>query len=104
MKDLGLHVIQGYGFPILAFDADGDGIDEIYLPTIPRLHPLALNDYVLGVWIRSPAAPEHIPWPLVDAGVRPVDGQTCQYFLAGGMTPKGSVLVLINGSDGNLRF
>lgn len=48
-RDLGRSVVPGVWFmPVISFDLDGDGIDEIYyVGNKNKKHALAINDYVL---------------------------------------------------------
>lgn len=104
-RDLGPSVVPGIWFcPVLAFDLDGDGCDEIwYVNNTDLQHPLAIRHYVLerldpftgqstGQW----------PWP------HPDYSQSLSHlfrnFIVGGYAHGEPVLVTAQGTYGPMAF
>lgn len=105
-RDLGPSVVPGMWFcPVLAFDLDGDGVDEIYFAnnTNPQ-HPLAVNDYCLQqVDAHSGADFAALPWPKDNRG-RVALPHAFRYFLLGGQVNGQPVLVMANGTYGDMQL
>jgi hypothetical protein len=104
-RDLGPGVVPGMWFcPLLPFDLDGDGNDEIYfVGNTDAQHPLALTKYILQRL--DPATGETTgqwSWPSHLIG-QPL-GEAFRHFLIGGYVAGEPVLVTAQGTYGDMHF
>jgi hypothetical protein len=106
-KDLGGGIVPGLWFcPVLAFDLDNDGIDEIwYVGNTDPSHPLGVSNYTLeclnskdGSFIRR------IPWPHVKDGYRQSLGEQFRNFIVGGYVKGNPRLITAQGTYGDMFF
>jgi len=98
-RDLGRAVVPGMWFcPLLPFDLDGDGVDEIYfVNNTDARHPLGISHYVLErIDARTGATTGQWPWPAHNRG----QDLSAQFrnFLAGGYAQGEPVLVSAQGT------
>jgi hypothetical protein len=104
-RDLGPGVVPGIWFcPVLAFDLDGDGCEEIwYVGNTDPSHPLALSHYVLQRLDPLTGKPSgQWAWP------RPDYSQNLSHlfrnFIVGGYAHGEPVLVTVQGTYGPMSF
>lgn len=103
-RDLGKGVVPGMWFcPVLAFDLDGDGVDEIYfVNNRDAAHPLALRHYCLEkVDVRTGSCAGQRDWP-IDNGYDLALGKAFRYFIVGGHVGGEPVLVMATGTYARL--
>jgi hypothetical protein len=93
-RDLGPGVVPGMWFcPIMPFDLDGDGVDEIfYVGNSDPKHPLGVSHYVLErLDARTGESTGRWPWPAYSAPQQL--SATFRNFLAAGHAGDEPVLV-----------
>lgn len=103
-RDLGPGVVPGIWFcPVLAFDLDGDGVDEIYYVDNENVdHPLGVSGYRLtALDSRSGKPTGHWPWPN-KGGLQRSLSHTFRNFLLGGKVEDQPVLVTAQGTYGDM--
>lgn len=104
-RDLGSGVVPGMWFvPVLPFDLDGDGVDEIWFVnnTDPK-HPLGVNKYVLErVDAATGCTTGQWPWPC-KGGDQPLS-HLFRNFIIGGYVHGKPVLVTAQGTYGDMFF
>jgi hypothetical protein len=101
--DLGKGVVPGVWFcPVLAFDLDGDGVDEIWFVNNVNVdHPLGLGGYCLErVDGRNGRTTGQWPWP--HHGARQSLSHTFRNFIVGGHVRGEPVLVTAQGTYGDM--
>ncbi len=104
-RDLGRGTVPGMWFcPVLPFDLDGDGVDEIYLVENPQAaHPLGLSHYRLTrLDARTGEVTGHIPWPQPSS--HQALSHVFRFFLVGGHVQNQPVLVSAQGTYGPTHF
>ena len=104
-RDLGKAVVPGIWFcPILPFDLDGDGVDEIYFPDqTNKQHPLSLTGFRLRRLDAKTGEPSgEFPW------FEPMPGQdmgkSYRHFIFAGYVKGEPVLVKAEGTYGTMRL
>ncbi len=104
-RDLGRGTVPGMWFaPVLPFDLDGDGVDEVYLVDNPEAsHPLGPSHYrLMQLDVATGEAVATRPWP------KPEYNQslshTFRFFLMGGHSDGEPVLVSAQGTYGPMKF
>jgi len=105
-RDLGRSVVPGMWFcPVLAFDLDGDGVDELWLVNNhDPLHPLALRHYHLErLDPRDGRSTGSWPWP-VDGAYGESASSAFRFFLVGGHAHGSPVLVAARGTYGAMEL
>lgn len=106
-RDLGKGVIPGVWFcPVLAFDLDGDGIDEIWFVNNENAdHPLGTASYTLcGLNGLTGEKTAEIPWPKT-AECRSMQlSQQFRNFIVGGYANGRPVLTAAQGTYGDMFF
>ena len=103
-RDLGTGVVPGIWFcPVLAFDLDDDGVDEIYYVDNENVdHPLGLSGYRLPALDSRTGQPTgHWPWPN-QGGLQRSLSHTFRNFLLGGKVEDQPVLVTAQGTYGDM--
>jgi hypothetical protein len=104
---LGEGIIPGVWFcPILAFDLDSDGTDEIwYVGNTDPSHPLGSSSYTLeclsgkdGSFIRR------IPWPRTEEGKHQNLSMQFRNFIVGGYVKGKPRLITAQGTYGDMYF
>ncbi|MFP4223340.1 MAG: hypothetical protein ACOCTI_00540 [Phycisphaeraceae bacterium] len=101
-KDLGPGVVPGMWFcPFLAWDLDGDGVDEIYfVNNTDAEHPLRLTRYVLErLDARTGETTGQWPWP--SEGDQRLS-HVFRNFIVAGRGKAGDVLVTAQGTYGDM--
>jgi len=102
-RDLGPAVVPGMWFcPVLPFDLDGDGVDEIWFVnnTDPE-HPLGVSHYRLErLDARTGETTGQWPWPS-RGGSQPLS-HTFRNFIVGGRARDEPVLVTAQGTYGDM--
>ena len=104
-RDLGPGVVPGGWFcPVLAFDLDGDGVDEIwYVSNLDPEHPLGLSHYRLErLDARTGETTGQWPWPHLGGPQSP--SHTFRNFIVGGHVHDEPVLVSAQGTYGDMFF
>lgn len=102
-RDLGPGVVPGMWFcPILAFDLDSDGTDEVwFVNNLNAQHPLGLSGYHLErLDARTGETTGRWPWP--DRGVGQSLSSTFRNFIRGGRVHGRPVLVTAQGTYGDM--
>jgi hypothetical protein len=105
-RDLGPGVVPGMWFlPLLAFDLDGDGVDELwFVNNTNTQHPLGLSGYVLErVDPRTGETTGQWPWPRKMAYDQALSHQF-RHFLIGGRAGDDPVLVTAQGTYGDMHL
>jgi hypothetical protein len=105
-RDLGRSVVPGMWFcPVLPFDLDGDGDDEIFfVNNADHDHPLSLSHYQLEqLDPRTGQTVRHMPWPVDDRYALKLS-HAYRYFLVGGHVRGEPVLVMANGTYGAMHL
>lgn len=107
-KDLGKGVIPGVWFcPVLAFDLDGDGVDEIwFVNNKNEVHPLGTASYTLtGLDALSGKEIMEIPWPHTEDFKRSAClSHQFRNFIIGGYVHGEPMLVAAQGTYGDMYF
>jgi len=104
-RDLGRGVVPGVWFcPVLPFDLDGDGVDEIWVVNnLDPRHPLGLSSYRLErIDARTGKATGQWPWPSLGRG-QDISHQF-RNFIVGGRVGRQPVLVTAQGTYGDTFF
>jgi len=104
-RDLGRGVVPGIWFcPLLPFDLDGDGADEIwFVNNLDARHPLGLSSYRLErVDARTGETTGQWPWPSLGRG-QDLSHQF-RNFIVGGRVGRQPVLVTAQGTYGDMFF
>ena len=104
-RDLGRAVVPGLWFcPVLPFDLDGDGVDEIwFVNNTNTQHPLGVSGYVLErLDARTGQTTGQWPWPAPDYNQSL--SSTFRNFIVGGHVHDEPVLVTVQGTYGNMSF
>ena len=104
-RDLGPGVVPGVWFcPVLPFDLDGDGADEIWFVDNANLeHPLGLSGYHLArLDAQSGEVTGRWPWPPVDRDQ--ALSHVFRNFIAGGHVRGEPVLVTAQGTYGDMAL
>lgn len=102
-RDLGRGVVPGMWFcPVLPFDLDGDGVEEIWVVGNPAAdHPLGLSHYRLErLDARTGEMTGQWPWP--HHGREESLSHTFRNFLVGGYVRDEPVLVTAQGTYGDM--
>ena len=102
-RDLGRGVVPGMWFcPVLPFDLDGDGVDEIwFVNNVDPDHPLGVSHYCLErVDARTGKTTGQWPWP--DLGGQQTLSATFRNFALGGRVRGEPVLVTAQGTYGSM--
>ncbi len=102
-RDLGKGVVPGMWFcPVLPFDLDGDGVDEIwYVNNVNVKHPLGLSGYRLErIDALSGQTTGQWQWP--NYGGRQVISHAYRNFIMGGYVKGQPVLVCAQGTYGDM--
>jgi len=102
-KDLGMGIITGDWFcPVLSFDIDGDGDDEIFFMDNNRPKtPLSIDRSLVG--LRAKDGKEFLRFPVKITLSTP--SETYRFVLMGGKNKKGQpVLIVQNGTYGFMDF
>jgi hypothetical protein len=103
-RDLGPGVVPGIWFcPVLAFDLDGDGADEVwFVDNVNLQHPLGLSGYRLArLDVRRGEMTGQWPWPN-HAGNTQTLSHTYRNYIAGGHVRGEPVLVTAQGTYGDM--
>src|SRR5688500_7964475 len=101
-KDLGRGVVPGLWFcPFLAFDLDGDGVDELwYVDNVNVDHPLGASGYRLArLDARSGERTGEWQWPNQGSNAQSLS-HLFRNFLVGGLAGCEPVLVTAQGTYG----
>ncbi len=104
-RDLGPGVVPGVWFcPVLPFDLDGDGCDEIwFVDNVNVEHALGLSGYHLAcLEARSGEVTGRWPWPPVDRNQ--ALSHVFRNFLVGGHVRGEGVLVTAQGTYGDMAL
>jgi hypothetical protein len=104
-RDLGRGVVPGVWFcPVLPFDLDGDGIDEIWYVDNDNVdHALGLSGYRLArLDARTGEVTGRWPWPLVDRSQ--ALSHVFRNFIVGGHVRGEPVLVTAQGTYGDMAL
>jgi len=104
-KDLGRGVVPGTWFcPVLAFDLDGDDVDEVwFVGNEDPEHPLGLSHYRLErLDARTGETTGRWPWPNLGGPQSP--SHTFRNFIVGGHVHGEPVLVTAQGTYGDMFF
>lgn len=104
-RDLGPGVVPGAWFcPVLAFDLDGDGADEVwFVNNLDPEHPLGLSHYRLErLDVRDGRTTGQWRWP--DLGGAQSLSHTFRNFIVGGRARGEPVLVTCQGTYGPMFF
>jgi hypothetical protein len=104
-RDLGRSVVPGVWFcPLLPFDLDGDGIDEIwYVDNVNVDHALGLSGYRLArLDARTGEVTGRWPWPPVDRDQ--ALSHVFRNFIVGGHVRGEPVLVTAQGTYGDMAL
>jgi hypothetical protein len=104
-RDLGKAVVPGVWFcPVLAFDLDGDGTDEIwYVNNVDPNHPLGLSSYRLErLDAHTGSTTGRWPWP--SPGTRGSLSHTFRNFIFGGHAQGEPVFVTAQGTYGDMHL
>jgi len=104
-RDLGKAVVPGGWFcPVLPFDLDGDGVDEIwFVNNLDPDHPLGVSSYRLErVDARNGETTGQWPWPSLGRGQSL--SHTFRNFVVGGNVTGEPVLVTAQGTYGDMFF
>jgi len=102
-RDLGRGVVPGVWFcPVLAFDLDGDGVDEVwFVGNTDPSHPLGLSNYRLErIDARNGETTGEWQWP--NHGGRQTLSHTFRNFIVGGHVRGEPVLVTAQGTYGDM--
>jgi len=104
-RDLGPGVVPGVWFcPVLPFDLDGDGVDEIwYVDNVNIDHALGLSGYRLArLDARSGEVTGRWPWPPVDRNQ--ALSHVFRNFVVGGHVRGEPVLITAQGTYGDMAL
>ena len=104
-RDLGPGVVPGVWFcPVLPFDLDGDGTDEIwYVDNVNVDHALGLSGYRLArLDARSGEVTGRWPWPPVDRNQ--ALSHVFRSFIVGGHVRDEPVLITAQGTYGDMAL
>jgi hypothetical protein len=104
-KDCGKGVVPGMWFtPIMAFDLDGDGIDEIwFVNNLNTNHPFGLSGYRLErLNVNTGETSGQWPWPRVEWGQ--TLSHTFRNFIFGGYVNDDPVLVTAQGTYADMHL
>ena len=106
-KDLGEGIIPGVWFcPVLAFDLDNDGDDEIwYVGNTDPSHPLGVSNYTLEcISGRDGSFLKRIPWPHVLDSKNQNLGAQFRNFIVGGYVNGNPRLITVQGTYHDMFF
>lgn len=106
-RDLGPDVVPGVWFcPVLAFDLDGDGAEEIwFVDNESKGHPLGASGYRLACLDARTGERLHtMEWPHIAEGKTQPLGQQFRNFIVGGHAQGRPVLVTAQGTYRDMFF
>jgi hypothetical protein len=104
-RDLGSGVVPGSWFcPVLAFDLDQDGVDEIwFVNNLNTQHPLGVSGYRLErIDPRNGKTTGQWPWPCLEQNQRL--SHMFRNFIIGGYVKNDPVLITAQGTYENMYF